>query len=90
MTSLEPVGQDLTFKEPVIPLERATEFKSTDKLTPSFVAEHMRYPVFFNHAIQRLAKEHPSCVWLEAGSSSTITIMAGRALGSSAESHSKR
>ena len=77
---LEQIGQGLTFNEPVIPFERATETKFTGKLTSAFVPEHMRKPVFFNHAVQRLAKEYPSAIFLEAGSSSTITIMASRAL----------
>ncbi|OTA97708.1 hypothetical protein M434DRAFT_65040 [Hypoxylon sp. CO27-5] len=88
MGPLEQVGKDLTFNKPVIPLERATEFSvSADELTPRFIADHMRNPVFFYHAIQRLAKKHVSCIWLEAGSSSTITVMANRALGSSPDVH---
>lgn len=91
MTRLEQLGHDLVFKKPVIPLESATEsLQSPDTLTPRFVAEHMRHPVFFHHAVRRLAEKHPSCIWLEAGSSSTITVMASRALGGSsspADSH---
>ena len=80
---LEELGASLKFQTPSIPFERATETRSSGDLSAKFVAEHMRNPVFFDHAIQRLSKDHPSCVWLEAGSSSTITIMANRALGSS-------
>ncbi|KAI1454970.1 hypothetical protein F4805DRAFT_460210 [Annulohypoxylon moriforme] len=84
LDSLEQVGRDLTFKKPYIRLERATESRADSyEFTPRFVADHMKNPVFFNHAIQRLAKEFPSSIWLEAGSSSTITVMASRALGSS-------
>lgn len=77
---LEQVGNDLEFHEPSIPLERATETAFAGPLTPKFVPDHMRNPVFFSHAIQRLAKKHPSAIFLEAGSSSTITVMASRAL----------
>ena len=87
MLDLEKVGQRLIFKEPLIPFERATEFENSDKLSPRFVADHMRKPVYFNHAVQRLSQRHPSCIWLEAGSSSTITTMASRALGSPKSSH---
>ncbi|KAI9879282.1 MAG: hypothetical protein M1830_009012 [Pleopsidium flavum] len=87
MADLERVGQDLAFNEPSIQLERATEVKSVERLTPKFVAEHMRYPVYFNHAVQRLSKQHPSSIWLEAGSNSTITTMTSRALGSPRDSH---
>ena len=87
MADLERVGQGLTFKEPLIHFERATEFETRDKLTPRFVADHMRKPVYFNHALQRLSQRHPSCIWLEAGSNSTITTMASRALGSPKSDH---
>ncbi|KAF2139474.1 uncharacterized protein K452DRAFT_275807 [Aplosporella prunicola CBS 121167] len=78
--SLEQVGKELAFQEPSIPLERATETRVSGTPTPEFVADHMRQPVFFNHAIQRLAKDYPSAIFLEAGSNSTITVMANRAL----------
>ncbi|RYP78383.1 hypothetical protein DL771_000568 [Monosporascus sp. 5C6A] len=80
MERLEQGARDLTFREPVIPIERATEFPAQERFTARFVAEHMRQPVFFNHAVQRLAKRYPSAVFLEAGSSSTITTMASRSL----------
>ena len=84
---LERVGEGLTFQEPQIPLERATEFETSNKFSPRYVADHMRKPVYFNHAIQRLSQRYPSCIWLEAGSNSTVTIMASRALGSPKSSH---
>ncbi|KAJ5452007.1 hypothetical protein N7445_000190 [Penicillium cf. griseofulvum] len=74
------VGRDLTFHSAEIPVERATEHDSTEPLDWSFVPSHMRQPVFFNHAVQRLAKKHPQAIFLEAGSNSTITVMASRAL----------
>lgn len=77
---LEALGRKLDFRQPKIPLERATEEKYVNPLSAVYVAEHMRQPVYFNHAVQRLAKQHPEAVWLEAGSSSTITTMASRAL----------
>ncbi|KAI1393305.1 uncharacterized protein F4822DRAFT_423774 [Hypoxylon trugodes] len=85
--ALEQVGKTLTFRRPMIPVERASEFPIQEKHTAKFVADHMRYPVYFNHAIQRLAKQFPSAVFLEAGSNSTITSMAGRALGNPSSSH---
>ena len=87
MSDLEKVGEDLIFREPTIPLERATKDEVTAMLTPSFVATHMRNPVYLHHAIQRLSQRYPSCIWLEAGSNSTITNMASRALGSPKSSH---
>jgi len=89
LEKLEQVGKGLTFNDAAIPLERATETKFTEGITSKFVPDHMRKPVFFKHAVQRLAKEHPSAIFLEAGSSSTITIMASRALAgqTSPDSH---
>lgn len=80
LNPLGQVGKDLVFHEPSIPFESATETRLSGPFTSKFVPDHMRKPVFFRHAIQRLAKEHPSAVFLEAGSNSTITIMASRAL----------
>ena len=87
MEDLEKLGQDLTFNEPTIPWERATEFKTAEKLSPAFFADHMRNPVYFNHALQRLSNQFSSCVWLEAGSNSTLTDMASRALEISSDYH---
>lgn len=78
---LGEVGKGLTFHDAVIPIERATEHGDpTAQLDWSFVGSHMRQPVFFNHAIQRLIKKHPQVIFLEAGSNSTITVMAAHAL----------
>ncbi|RAL07193.1 uncharacterized protein BO97DRAFT_418812 [Aspergillus homomorphus CBS 101889] len=72
---LEQSVQGLEFKEPVIPLERATESPIKEEPTAQFVAQHIR------------SLKYPSCVFLEAGSNSTITNMAGRALGNPERSH---
>ncbi|KAI0412771.1 putative polyketide synthase [Xylaria grammica] len=87
MVRLEENAQDLTFREPKIPMERATESSAQEKFTAKFVAEHMRQPVFFNHAVQRLARRYPGAIFLEAGSSSTITSMASKALDNSSALH---
>nr|ALQ32833.1 putative polyketide synthase [Fusarium dlaminii] len=77
---LERIGSQLEFKEPTIQLERATRTRIDSKPDDKFVAQHMRNPVYFNHAIQRLANDYPSAVFIEAGSTSGITMMASRAL----------
>ncbi|GJN86551.1 type I iterative polyketide synthase [Purpureocillium lilacinum] len=87
MTKLQEGARGLTFREPTIPIERATEGSWQGKFSSKFVAEHLRQPVYFNHAIQRLAKRYPTAVFLEAGSSSTITTMASRALGNPGATH---
>lgn len=80
MGALEESARNLQFHEPSVRYERATEAAFEDKLGASFVPEHMRNPVFFRHAVQRLSNRFPNAVWLEAGSNSTITAMAGKAL----------
>lgn len=80
MGRLGELGKKLTFNDAAIPIERATEHgDSTAKVDWSFVGSHMRQPVFFDHAVQRLTKKHPEAIFLEAGSNSTITVMASRA-----------
>ncbi|KAF5962587.1 polyketide synthase [Fusarium bulbicola] len=77
---LESIGRELEFREPTIQVERATRTRIDSKPDDNFVAQHMRNPVYSNHAIQRLANDYPSAVFLEAGSSSGVTMMASRAL----------
>lgn len=87
MADLKQLGQGVTFNEPSMTWERATKSKMTEKLSSSFFADHMRNAVYFSHALQRLSKKFPSCIWLEAGSDSTVTTMASRALEPFSESH---
>ncbi|KAJ5609199.1 type I iterative polyketide synthase [Penicillium herquei] len=67
--------------------QRATEHGGNSTLDWTFVGSHMRQPVFFKHAVQRLAEKHPEAIFLEAGSNSTITVMASRALASPQSMH---
>ena len=85
--ALEASARGLVFRAPTLHLERATEEPWQGQLSPKFVATHLREPVFFNNAIQRLAKRYPSAVFLEAGSCSTISNMASKALGSPSGYH---
>uniref|UniRef100_A0A0B7KIC6 Uncharacterized protein n=1 Tax=Bionectria ochroleuca TaxID=29856 RepID=A0A0B7KIC6_BIOOC len=78
---LESLVQTVVLNPPEIRMETATEKPTTDLISVSYVVEHMRRPVYFNQAVQRIAKEYPEAVWLEAGSNSTITTMANKALG---------
>ncbi|PKY00457.1 polyketide synthase [Aspergillus campestris IBT 28561] len=84
---LERVTDGLTLREPTIHLERATEHPATGIPPSTVVADHLRQPVYFEDAIHRLAEKHPSAVWLEAGSNSTVTLMAARALASVGDNH---
>ncbi|KFA55646.1 Sat8 [Stachybotrys chartarum IBT 40293] len=88
LQELEQAGSDLTFNKARIKVERATKESTTgEPCAPKFVGEHMRNPVFFRQAAQRLARDNPSAVWIEAGSATKITAMARRSLDSNAESH---
>ena len=87
LEDLEHSAQDLAFRDPVIPIERAIEFPTQEKLTSKFVADHIRFPVYFDHAINRIGKKYPSCIFLEAGSNATVTSMANRVLGNASGSH---
>ncbi|KAF5679762.1 polyketide synthase, partial [Fusarium denticulatum] len=88
---LKRVGRGLTFRNAIIPLEFATEESTADReLTAHFVADHMRKPVYFHHAARRLATRYSGspCVFLEAGSNSTIANMAACALAEFKDSSS--
>ena len=84
-STVKEATKDLKFKQPKIRVARCTEQEAT--FSPGYFADHLRLPVFFNHAVQRLAQEFPQCIWLEAGSCSTITKMASRALSTPSGIH---
>ncbi|KAJ6094205.1 polyketide synthase [Penicillium canescens] len=84
---LNGLGQTITFNTPTIPVERATESPAMQQLDGSYIAHHMRQPVFFHHAVRRLAQQYPTAIWLEAGSNSTVTNLASRALEHPRGSH---
>lgn len=84
---LEQIAVGVAFKKPKIRWERATEQSSAPDIGPKFFATHMRDAVFANHAFQRLHEEYPAAIWIEAGSNSTITKMASKALGNPTSSY---
>ncbi|RAH44773.1 uncharacterized protein BO95DRAFT_474176 [Aspergillus brunneoviolaceus CBS 621.78] len=76
-------AEDLVFHRPKIPIEFATEGVTDEsKLTGQFVADHM--------PVMRLKRRYGSsqCVFLEAGTNSTITSMAAHALAGAPGVHS--
>ncbi|KAK0762039.1 hypothetical protein N5P37_004839 [Trichoderma harzianum] len=81
------LGQALTFRDAKIRLERATETAEGGRSTADFVSHHLRSPVYFHHAATRLSEEFRDAIWLEAGSNSTIAVMANKAVGGSGSSH---
>ncbi|CAI7662355.1 unnamed protein product [Penicillium glandicola] len=79
---LEKLGEDVIFRKPVIHLERAGQDSASSPPPFTVFASHMRDPVYFDKAVQRLADRFPSSIWLEAGSGSGVTALASRAAGS--------
>lgn len=84
---LRRLTEGVAFNEPIIPIEFATETGNHGEDFRDFVSGHMRRPVYFGEAVQRLSKRFSSAIWLEAGSSSTVTNMVNRALGKSHNTH---
>ena len=88
MKELKDVAANVELHTPTIRVERATRTSSSsDKLQSDFVAQHLRHPVYFHDAVQRLHKDFADAIWLEAGSNSSIANMASRSLGSPASNH---
>lgn len=84
---LKNITHDIKFSESSIPVEKATMLSCNQPLSSSYFAEHLRQPVYFDHAVKRLAKIHQNAIWVEAGSQSTVTNMAAKALGAPKSSH---
>lgn len=80
LDGLGRLGEEVTFRSPVLHFERATRDAFTTPPSLMYFAEHMREPVYFLDAAQRLSKRFPESIWLEAGSNSTITNLARQAL----------
>jgi thioester reductase-like protein/acyl carrier protein/SAM-dependent methyltransferase len=88
LPTLRTVTDGVLFHAPSIHLERATADPTGGTPSPSVIADHLRQPVYFEAAVQRLSSRYESAVWLEAGSNSTVTSLARKALDTSAAGHS--
>ncbi|THD00110.1 hypothetical protein EYZ11_000435 [Aspergillus tanneri] len=78
LPSLAELSSGLALQQPSIHLECATQHSSS--MTNTFVADHLRGPVYFHQAVQRLSQRYGDCVWLEAGSNSSVAVMASKAV----------
>ena len=88
LSRLHSIAEGLTYNMPTVALQTCTENGSCEKIGPRQITDHTRMPVYFGRAIERLAQSLGPSTWLEAGSSSSVTSMARRALDpSSAPSH---
>ncbi|KAJ0414363.1 hypothetical protein BJY00DRAFT_318849 [Aspergillus carlsbadensis] len=82
LPALESLAGTLKYRSPQIPLETCSERTSwPDPPTPHLIAQHTRIPVYLGQAITRITQRLGPCIWLEAGSNSSITSMARRAVG---------
>ena len=86
LPDLQNLVESLTFGMPTIPIETCSDGQSWTIPAPNLIVEHTRIPVYFGQAVARLAQRLGPCTWLEAGSSSSITGMARRALSTEARS----
>lgn len=85
---VEKLASGLQISQPHIHLETCSqEPKTWQDITPAFIANHTRAPVYFQAAVERLEAKMGSCLWLEAGSNSSVAAMARRALAGSSVPH---
>lgn len=82
---LRELADTLKFHEPKIHIETTTEHGGWLLADSARIVEHSREPVYFCQAVHRIEKRYGRCVWVEAGSNSSIPNMARRALGSSSQ-----
>lgn len=88
LPALRRVTDGLSLNHPTIPIERATILQGEPISSSTIVADHLRQPVYFQHAVQRLAARHGPSAWLEVGFNSTITSIVRKALDSNTTGHS--
>lgn len=86
LSGLHSLAEGLTYNKPSVALQTCTETRSCEEIGPRDIRDHTRMPVYFGRAIERLAQFLGPSTWLEAGSSSSVTSMARRALDPSSAS----
>ena len=72
LSHLTALAKELVWKRPTIHLEICDDTPSIAEPDFFLVAEHMRRPVFFQQAVERLARRHDQSTWLEAGCGSSV------------------
>ncbi|KAI0378532.1 hypothetical protein F5Y04DRAFT_272492 [Hypomontagnella monticulosa] len=87
LDELQTLAETVVWRAPSIPVETCSPGENWTRIDGAKIAEHTRQPVYFGEAVQRIGSRNPSCVWLEAGSVSSITGMVRRALPSFRESN---
>lgn len=72
LPGLERLASSLQWNNPIIPIELATEEHTEKQPGAWLIPHHMRNPVYFSSAVQRVAQKFGSCIWVEAGQGSSI------------------
>ncbi|KAL9082931.1 MAG: hypothetical protein Q9159_006087 [Coniocarpon cinnabarinum] len=72
---LQRIAEGLTPQKPNIMLETCSEDSTWASIKPSLVASHIRTPVYFHQAVQRIAEQLGPCVWIEAGSGGNASLL---------------
>lgn len=79
LPQIEKLVSRINMRAPAIHVELTTEHHR-NLLLEDPLSDHIRRPVYFSYAVQRLAEMHSPVVWLEAGSNSGVALMAKHAL----------
>ena len=80
LPDLEKLAQGLTFNKPKIYVETCSDGDTWPVVTAKLIADHTRTPVYFEDAVKRIEARYGACTWLEAGSNTSVTSIARRAL----------
>lgn len=80
LPDLEKLAQGLTFNKPKIYVETCSDGDTWPAVTAKLLADHTRAPVYFEDAVRRIEARYGACTWLEAGSNTSVTSIARRAL----------
>lgn len=80
LPELSKLARELNWKQPQIHLETCDEQSSRISFDHFLATHHTRQPVFFQHAVERLAKNYSSSFWLSAGQEPSIIRLVQKAL----------
>ncbi|KAG8166479.1 hypothetical protein KVR01_002168 [Diaporthe batatas] len=80
LEDLSKIAGSIKIQPPRIHIETCTSQETLTDFTPEAIVNHTRQPVYFNEAVNRIAKRCPRAIWVEAGSATPIIPMAKRAI----------
>ncbi|OLN96152.1 Iterative polyketide synthase CazM 3 [Colletotrichum chlorophyti] len=84
---LARLADGLQWRSPTIKLEICSEMPFDRTPDSRLVIEHTRRPVYFQNAVERLMRQYPQAIWLEAGRGPSATQLI-RACPQRPEDHS--